>query len=73
MCVERLYTDGEKDLKSFCDRLHLTAASHDRAIVLEVMGRDAGHIAISAGIAGGATAVFYKSEVQFVRAHGYAP
>ena len=39
------------------DRLHFTAASHNRAIVLEVMGRDAGHIAISAGIAGGADAI----------------
>lgn len=36
------------------DRLHFTAASHSRMMILEVMGRDAGHIAISAGIAGGA-------------------
>lgn len=36
------------------DRLHFTAASHSRLMILEVMGRDAGHIAISAGIAGGA-------------------
>jgi len=36
------------------DRLHFTAASHDRVMILEVMGRDAGNIAISAGIAGGA-------------------
>jgi ATP-dependent phosphofructokinase / diphosphate-dependent phosphofructokinase len=36
------------------DRLHFTAASHSRVMILEVMGRDAGHIAISAGIAGGA-------------------
>ncbi|MGK7928722.1 MAG: ATP-dependent 6-phosphofructokinase [Spirulina sp.] len=36
------------------DRLHFTAASHDRVMVLEVMGRDAGHIALHAGIAGGA-------------------
>ena len=35
------------------DRLQPTAASHDRVMVLEVMGRDAGHIALSAGIAGG--------------------
>ncbi|NUN92346.1 MAG: 6-phosphofructokinase [Verrucomicrobiae bacterium] len=35
------------------DRLHTTAASHDRVMVLEVMGRYAGWIAISAGIAGG--------------------
>ncbi len=36
------------------DRLHFTAASHRRVMIVEVMGRDAGHIAISAGIAGGA-------------------
>ncbi|MGG6298200.1 ATP-dependent 6-phosphofructokinase [Leptolyngbya sp. AN02str] len=36
------------------DRLHFTAASHSRVMILEVMGRDAGHIAMSAGIAGGA-------------------
>jgi phosphofructokinase-like protein len=36
------------------DRLHTTAESHERLMFLEVMGRDAGHIALSAGIAGGA-------------------
>ncbi|ACK67874.1 6-phosphofructokinase [Rippkaea orientalis PCC 8801] len=36
------------------DRLHFTAASHNRVMILEVMGRDAGHIALAAGIAGGA-------------------
>jgi len=36
------------------DRLQPTAASHQRVMILEVMGRDAGHIALSAGIAGGA-------------------
>lgn len=36
------------------DRLHFTAASHNRVMVLEVMGRDAGHIALASGIAGGA-------------------
>ncbi|MGQ0527118.1 MAG: ATP-dependent 6-phosphofructokinase [Alphaproteobacteria bacterium] len=36
------------------DRLQPTAASHDRVMILEVMGRDAGHIALNAGIAGGA-------------------
>ncbi len=39
------------------DRLHSTAESHDRVMLLEVMGRDAGHIALSAGIAGGADAI----------------
>ena len=36
------------------DRLHTTAASHDRVMVLEVMGRDAGWIALHAGLGGGA-------------------
>jgi ATP-dependent phosphofructokinase / diphosphate-dependent phosphofructokinase len=35
------------------DRLHTTAASHDRVMVLEVMGRHAGWIALFSGIAGG--------------------
>ncbi len=39
------------------DRLQPTAASHDRVMILEVMGRDAGHIAMSAGIAGGADVI----------------
>ena len=39
------------------DRLHTTAESHDRIMVVEVMGRDAGWIALHAGIAGGATAI----------------
>ena len=39
------------------DRLHFTAASHSRVMILEVMGRDAGHIALNAGIAGGADIV----------------
>ncbi|HEY5793318.1 MAG TPA: ATP-dependent 6-phosphofructokinase [Chthoniobacterales bacterium] len=36
------------------DRLHTTASSHKRAIVLEVMGRHAGWIALHGGVAGGA-------------------
>lgn len=39
------------------DRLQPTAASHDRVMVLEVMGRDAGHVALAAGIAGGADVI----------------
>ncbi|MDD5656367.1 MAG: ATP-dependent 6-phosphofructokinase [Elusimicrobia bacterium] len=35
------------------DRLHTTAESHNRVMVLEVMGRHAGWIAVSAGISGG--------------------
>ncbi|HUP60572.1 MAG TPA: ATP-dependent 6-phosphofructokinase [Thermoanaerobaculia bacterium] len=36
------------------DRLHTTAESHDRVMILEVMGRNAGWIALYAGLAGGA-------------------
>jgi ATP-dependent phosphofructokinase / diphosphate-dependent phosphofructokinase len=36
------------------DRLHTTAEAHDRVMVVEVMGRHAGHIAVRAGLAGGA-------------------
>jgi 6-phosphofructokinase 1 len=39
------------------DRLHTTAESHDRVMILEVMGRMVGWIAASAGIAGGADIV----------------
>lgn len=39
------------------DRLQPTAASHDRVMILEVMGRDAGHIALTAGVAGGADVI----------------
>ena len=36
------------------DRLHTTAESHDRVMLLELMGRNAGFIALNAGLAGGA-------------------
>ncbi len=39
------------------DKLHTTAESHHRAMVLEVMGRDAGWIALESGIAGGADVI----------------
>lgn len=39
------------------DRLHSTAESHDRVMVVEVMGRHAGWIAIMSGIAGGADVI----------------
>jgi ATP-dependent phosphofructokinase / diphosphate-dependent phosphofructokinase len=44
------------------DRLHTTAESHDRVMVVEVMGRHAGHIATWAAIAGGATEVLVPEE-----------
>ena len=39
------------------DKLHTTAESHDRVMVVEVMGRDAGFIALYAGIAGTADVI----------------
>jgi phosphofructokinase-like protein len=39
------------------DRLHTTAASHDRVMVLEVMGRASGWIALHAGVGGGADVI----------------
>ncbi len=39
------------------NRLTYTAASHDRVMVVEVMGRTAGHLALHAGIAGGADVI----------------
>lgn len=39
------------------DRLKVTASSHQRAFIVEVMGRDCGYLALMAGIAGGAELV----------------
>ena len=39
------------------DRLHTTAESHERVMVLEVMGRDTGHIALHAGLSGAADVI----------------
>jgi 6-phosphofructokinase 1 len=46
------------------DRLHTTAESHHRIIVVEVMGRNVGWIALTAGIAGGADEILIP-EVHF--------
>lgn len=54
------------------DRLHTTAASHSRIMVMEVMGRYAGWIALSAGIAGGADAILIPEipyDLNVVAAH----
>ncbi len=54
------------------DRLHTTAESHNRVMVLEVMGRHAGWIATHAGIAGGADAILVPErpfDVEEVCAH----
>ena len=54
------------------DRLQPTAASHARVMILEVMGRDAGHIALHAGIAGAADVILIPEvphELTNVAAH----
>lgn len=43
------------------DRLRTTAASHHRVIVVEVMGRNAGWIALASGLAGGTLTQFLRS------------
>ena len=56
------------------DRLHTTAEAHHRAMVLELMGRDAGFIALHAGVSGGADVILipeipfkYESVLRKVR------
>jgi ATP-dependent phosphofructokinase / diphosphate-dependent phosphofructokinase len=44
------------------DRLHTTAESHHRVLIVEVMGRHAGWIALHAGIAGGANVILIPEE-----------
>jgi phosphofructokinase-like protein len=54
------------------DRLHTTAESHNRVMVLEVMGRHAGWIATHAGLAGGADAILVPErpfDIEQVCAH----
>ena len=54
------------------DRLHTTAESHNRVMVLEVMGRHAGWIATYAGLAGGADAILVPErpfDIEEVCAH----
>ena len=46
------------------DRLHTTAESHHRTLIVEVMGRHAGWIALHSGIAGGASCILIP-EVKF--------
>ncbi len=47
---------------SAIDTIKTTAQSHNRVMVLEVMGRDAGHIALEAGVAGGANVTLVPEE-----------
>jgi 6-phosphofructokinase 1 len=44
------------------DRVHTTAEAHNRVMVVEVMGRDAGWIAIHSGVAGGADVILIPEQ-----------
>jgi 6-phosphofructokinase 1 len=50
------------------DKIHTTASSHHRVMVVEVMGRDCGWIALEAGIAGGAHVILIP-EIPFTIEH----
>lgn len=50
------------------DKIHTTGASHHRVMVVEVMGRDCGWIALEAGIAGGAHVILIP-EIPFTIEH----
>jgi ATP-dependent phosphofructokinase / diphosphate-dependent phosphofructokinase len=51
------------------DKIHTTGASHHRVMVVEVMGRDCGWIALEGGIAGGAHVILIP-EIPFTIGHG---
>lgn len=56
------FTTAVQICTDMIDRLHTTAESHDRVLVVEVMGRNAGHIATWSAIAGGATVLLVPEE-----------
>ena len=49
--------------------LTFTAASHDRTMIVEVMGRNAGHLALSSGIAGGADIILIPELISQITPH----
>jgi len=66
------YTFGFDTAVAICteaiDRLHTTAESHNRVMVVEVMGRHAGWIAVMSGIAGGADVILIPEQPMTVEA-----
>ena len=76
------YTFGFDTAVAICteaiDRIHTTAESHNRVMVVEVMGRHAGWIAVHSGIAGGADVIliperpvdYDEVEAEIRRRHG---
>jgi ATP-dependent phosphofructokinase / diphosphate-dependent phosphofructokinase len=58
-CTERVigFDTAVNTITDAINRLTFTASSHDRVMVVEVMGRKVGHLALHAGIAGGADVI----------------
>ncbi|MFZ3385592.1 MAG: ATP-dependent 6-phosphofructokinase [Candidatus Hydromicrobium sp.] len=58
-------SDSALEVVTDClDKLHTTASSHSRIMIVEIMGRDSGWLALSGGIAGGADVILIP-EVAF--------
>jgi ATP-dependent phosphofructokinase / diphosphate-dependent phosphofructokinase len=66
--TERLvgFDTAVETVASALHNLSFTAASHDRVMIVEVMGRDAGHLALQAGIAGGADVILIPELIPHV-------
>lgn len=56
------YDTAMNTVVEMVDRLRDTSQSHDRCSIVEVMGRNAGHIALNTGIACGASAIIVKEK-----------
>ncbi|MCB9546247.1 MAG: 6-phosphofructokinase [Myxococcales bacterium] len=52
-----------------CDRIADTASAHDRAFIVEVMGRDSGYLAMATSVAVGADLVLFREDGRSVEAH----
>jgi 6-phosphofructokinase 1 len=66
------FDSGMRIATEAIDRLHTTATSHHRIIVCEVMGHDAGWLALGSGIAGGADVILIPEipyDLEVVAAH----
>jgi ATP-dependent phosphofructokinase / diphosphate-dependent phosphofructokinase len=66
------YSTSVQIISDCIDKLQTTAESHQRIIVVQVMGRDAGHLALAGGIAGGADIVLIPEipySINVVAAH----
>jgi 6-phosphofructokinase len=66
------YSTSVQVISDSIDKLQTTAESHQRILVVQVMGRDAGHLALSGGIAGGADIILIPEipySINIISAH----